>query len=379
MAVQAQVVQVTQYVFQEGKAVAGLEVKAGTVIAAGVIPDHVTELDMVSSKPVFEKGAIHPALKYVRVHDVAKDSYIPDTTSLFVHTYTGDQPLPKGPQVYVHANQGYKVSKDLEHYVFYYGARVSEDELMCCEYDHGEQSEIKAFERTIWAVKRTPKPTVLEVQELTKPDPSPVPQYCFPKGESMARLGVLKGTVIAAGVIPSHVTELDMRDSKPLFKEGAIPSTLKYLHIKGLVKGSIYPRGLHLFIRDYSKSQPLPEGVHSYVHVYEEDIVDPSQEHHLYYYGGKVTEGHTKSQSYDHGPRLKTKIFGDTIGTVKRTPRVKAVTTDTPSKLVEEQTKLAEEQTKLVQAKRELVVEKQKLVHAKLELVAEQVKALLAI
>ena len=168
MVAQVQIVKVAQYVFPEGESVAGLTVRSDTVLKAGVIPTHVTELDMRNSRPIFEEGAIHPALKYLWVYDLVKGSHYPSGLNLFVHTYSVEA-LPVGPQVFIHANERAIVSKDREHYLFHYNGKIGDNILNAPEYDHGEQFTIEAFGRTIWAVKRTPK--VIEPVITTVPEP----------------------------------------------------------------------------------------------------------------------------------------------------------------------------------------------------------------
>lgn len=200
--------------------------------------------------------------------------------------------------------------------------------------------------------------------------------FTFPKGESVVNLKVVDGTVIKMGSIPDHVTELNMGGSKPVFEEGAIPSTLRYLQVQDLTDGSYYPPGLNLFIRCYTGTQPLPEGVQNYVHTYCRGKVKDNSEHHLFYFIAKVPEDHMTEPTYDYGKRLMTKAFGVVMGTVKRAPKIK-IPLIVMAKLepMIPPTSLAYEQTKLLQAKYELVVERKKLAQLQLELIEEQSKA----
>lgn len=175
MVAQAQVVKVTQYVFPEGGRAGKLSVENGTTIAAGAIPAHIMELDMRNSKPIFEEGAIHSDLKYLWVSDLVPGSHCPSGLNLFVHTYCGGA-LPVGPQVFIHADERGEVSKDQEHYLFQYLSKIPDHSLSAPGYDHGEQFTIYAFERTLWAVKRTPKPKALEpAAVIPEPVVSPEP------------------------------------------------------------------------------------------------------------------------------------------------------------------------------------------------------------
>ena len=225
MAAQEQNQQAPQYVFPPGKSTSTLEVKAGTVLTAGVIPAHVTELNMQYSKPIFEEGAIHPALKHLWVYDLAEGSHYHNDLSLFVHTYSGG-PLPigqedcqarmseqqrtegtlcGGPSVFIHANERSHVSKDQEHYLFQFNSKIPIEKLDAPEYDHGEQFKIGAFDvYTLWAVKRTPKPKVSEPAVTPEPAITPVPESAITPVPELVVTPVPESVVIAPAV-----TELD--------------------------------------------------------------------------------------------------------------------------------------------------------------------------
>lgn len=173
--------QAPQSRFPPGQAVVRLEVGPNIVFAAGSIPDHVIELNMQYSKPVFEEGAIHLALKYLWVLDLVEGSHYHDELCLFVHTYSGGA-IPVGPQVFIHANDRNQVSKYQEHYLFHFNSAIPAEKLNAPEYDHGEQFSIKAFDMfTLWAIKCTPKSSepvtapVSEVVDTQIPGPAAAP------------------------------------------------------------------------------------------------------------------------------------------------------------------------------------------------------------
>lgn len=355
MAAQAKVKQITQYIFPEGASVAELKVNDGTVISAGSIQSHATDLDMRRCEPMFEEGAISPSFTTLFINDLVKGSFYPTTLKrLFIRDYSGSQPLPQGLEIYVHANDRKQVSLVCEHHLFLFAGKVPDNCLDNEAYTYEPQVPVRVFGTSFNSVKCVPK------------------QYCFPEGECIAKLSVELGHIIKAGVIPPHVTDLDMRMSEPIFEQGAIPSTLKYLNIKDLTKGSIYPDTLSLFVRDYTGSEPVPAGPKVFINVDEADKVSRDSEHYLFIYGCALPLYYLQSPDYDHGLPVSECIFGEKIAYAKRTPKSKA---QVPAP-VDTQPKLAEEQAKLAQAKRELVIEKQKLTKAKLELKAEQLKAL---
>ena len=169
MVAQAQVKQVTQFVFPPGKTVVGLRVDAGTVFTAGSIPEHVTELCMQSSMPVFEEGAIPPTLKYLNIKDLTKGSIYPSTLSLFVRDYTGSEPIPTGPKVFININEADKVSKASEHYLFVYGCELAARHLQSPDFDHGLPISERIFDGKIGYAKRTPKVKVCEPASVSAP------------------------------------------------------------------------------------------------------------------------------------------------------------------------------------------------------------------
>lgn len=221
-------------------------------------------------------------------------------------------------------------------------------------------------------------------------------QITVPEGATVVTLSVKPETVISAGAIPDTLEGLDMRSSRPLFEEGAIPPSLKSLLISSLVKGSHYSSSLDLFVRDYTGDMPLPTDTCAriFVHNNYADKISKDVEHYLFFFGSSSPCG-SWDKAYTYGIPTVLEVFGEKLWTVKRTPIVPdpepVVIVSNPigipgiiSDLVrgpvgEPGTSLADEQIKLVQAKVELTNEKKKLVQAKQKLVEEQLKALRAV
>lgn len=197
-----------------------------------------------------------------------------------------------------------------------------------------------------------------------------VTQFVFPPGKPVVELKVDNGTIFTAGMIPDHVTELDMQMSSPVFECGAIPPTLLYLNVKDLVKGSIYPDTVSLFVRDYTGKVPIPTGPKVFINIDEKDKVSRDSEHYIFIYRGILAPAHQQSPDYDHGPAISKRIFDCTIGYAKRTPKAK-VQEPTPAPVIDAHT---EDQAKLVQAQLGLIEIKKKLAQAKLELIEEKLK-----
>lgn len=201
-------------------------------------------------------------------------------------------------------------------------------------------------------------------------------QYTFPEGNHIGRLEVSNGTVLEAGSIPDHITELNMRESSPLFRKGAIHSGIKYLTVDDLAKDSYYPSTLeHLIIRNYSGKLPLPTGLCAYVHAIDRNNAG-NQEHYLFRYNCDLGRDQMANANYDHGPQIQFRAFNESYKAVKRTPKVKAhqpalvkvKAPESPVPVVRPITPI-NDQLQLIKAKQELVREKTKLVQAQLELV----------
>ena len=64
--------------------------------------------------------------------------------------------------------------------------------------------------------------------------------------------------IIEKGMIPSHVSQLDMRNVRARFLPGAIGPNLIALFVKDIEEGSIFPDNLIVFLWEYTERFHLP-------------------------------------------------------------------------------------------------------------------------
>lgn len=178
---QVRVKQVTQFEFPPGEESVIFKTSLGTIFKAGLIPDHVTTLDMYESEPIFEEGAITAGLEYLRVKDITAGSHYPSHLHLVIHCYSGKQPLPNCARIYIHRCEEKNIKPEREHYVFVYHDKISDHDLISSNYSNGDRSGLGAFEHPIQAVKRTP------IIAMPAPEPAvvaPVPMTQSPMTQS---------------------------------------------------------------------------------------------------------------------------------------------------------------------------------------------------
>lgn len=355
-----------------------IDVEGGTVLTRGSISDHIKELDMHWSKPLFEEGAIPASLETLYVSDLVKDSYYPSTLkNLIIRDYSGSQPLPVGLRVFVHYNERELVKPACDHYLFMWTRVITKNMLLPSEYSIGDSFTVPIF-GSIRATRLTLKPPVQELVKRALPSAKPLSSakqsFEFSAGNTVASLKVDQGTVIRAGSIPSHIEELNMCMSKPVFEEGAIPASLRYLKIKDHDKDSHYPSSLSLFIHDYSGVDPLPIGPQVYVYAMESDRVRKDQEHYLFLYESKIQAHNLNDPAYDHGLQTKLQVCDRTVWAAKRTPRIAA--TPDMAAFVRAQTKFMEDQAKLIKTQQELLEAQIQLAVSQKELIDKQIEAL---
>ena len=176
MVAQAIVKQDIQITVPKGETIATLRVENGTVFPAGSIPNTLVALDMQYSRPLFEEGAIPASLKSLLIDNLVKGSHYPSSLELFINQYTAAEPLPACARVLIHFNQKDKVSKQDEHYLFYYGSVAPIPNPRDAAFIYAPPAVVRVFERDIWTVKRTPVPKPAPVPEPTLVSESVVAQ-----------------------------------------------------------------------------------------------------------------------------------------------------------------------------------------------------------
>lgn len=212
-------------------------------------------------------------------------------------------------------------------------------------------------------------------------------QYLVPKGETVAAFKVDDGTVIEAGSISDHIVELDMRESKPLFKKGSLPAGLESLYVSDLVEGSYYPPTLKkLFIRDYSGNQPFPVSLDIFLHPFSIHEVKGVYRHHIFVYGASDDIWIAERPEYERGPIVVMGVFDTQLTTAVCIPRDStpvetrsvAFTASGPIPLIETPlpTVSTDNKTKLIQAQFEFIEMQKKLVQTQQQVADEQLKVL---
>lgn len=124
--------------------------------------------------------------------------------------------------------------------------------------------------------------------------------------------------------IASHITQLDMRGSSPLFLNTAIHPALTHLAINRLIDGTCIPETVeHLFIRNYDESSALPPVKNIYFCGLNIDRSGPLVLEHSIYSWDTATIL-TASDPHEHdliGEPMTA--FGSTIWVAKYVPNVK--------------------------------------------------------
>lgn len=137
-----------------------------TVKAPILEPEFVTPfkgLQLFESAPLFEAETI-TGLDALMIDDVKEGQHFPETLDkLFLHDYSGQTPLPKVGNIYIHTSDVKKLTEPIEHYVYNFGSNSikpskRESKMYMCV---GPEHEIKALNSTFTVIKRKPRVQVI--------------------------------------------------------------------------------------------------------------------------------------------------------------------------------------------------------------------------
>lgn len=153
------------------------------------------------------------------------------------------------------------------------------------------------------------------------------PTIRFPEGASIVKLDIKRGRRISS--IPSHVKQLNVGTSKPLFTAEVVKD-LTHLYVDDIVEGMSFPETLeHLFIMSYSGAKPLPTVRNIYVNVCQTAFLNKMAsvpEHYIFTMNGQFSTSTIREGPFVVSDNQTIEAFGETFGVRKRTPKAAAVT-----------------------------------------------------